>query len=63
MFSEWNLGDWIILIIDILALYIIVRFLSWKVKHKLEEVEQRQKFETRQRKLNRTSMPLDVEDE
>ena len=63
MFSEWSAGDWIILIIDILALYIIVRFLSWKVKHKLEEVEQRQKFETRQRKLNRTSAPLDAEEE
>ena len=63
MFSEWSFGDWIILIIDILALYIIVRFLSWKVKHKLEEVEQRQKFETRQRKLNRTNMTLDTEEE
>ena len=63
MFSDWSAGDWIILIIDILALYIIVRFLSWKVKHKLEEVEQRQKFETRQRKLDRTNPPLAAEDE
>ena len=63
MISEWTAGDWIILIVDILALYIIVRFLSWKVKHKLEEVEQRQKFETRQRKLDRTNKPLVAEDE
>ena len=63
MISEWTAGDWIILAIDILALYIIVRFLSWKVKHKLEEVEQRQKFETRQRKLDRTNKPLVAEDE
>ena len=63
MISEWDAGDWIILIVDILALYIIVRFLSWKVKHKLEEVEQRQKFETRQRKLDRTNKPLVAEDE
>ncbi|RPG69919.1 MAG: hypothetical protein CBC59_003600 [Euryarchaeota archaeon TMED99] len=63
MFSEWSAGDWIILIVDIIALYIIVRFLSWKVKHKLEEVEQRQKFETRQRKLDRTNLPLAAEDE
>ena len=63
MISEWTAGDWIILAIDILALYIIVRFLSWKVKHKLEEVEQRQKFETRQRKLDRTNKPLAAEDE
>tara|TARA_Y100000768_G_C23843765_1_gene617433 strand:+ start:159 stop:350 length:192 start_codon:yes stop_codon:yes gene_type:complete len=63
MFSEWSFGDWIILIIDILALYIIVRFLAWKVKHKLEEVEQRQKFETRRRKLNRTNLLQASEDE
>ena len=63
MFSDWSAGDWIILIIDILALYIIVRFLSWKVKHKLEEVEQRLKYETRQRKLNRTSARVDTEEE
>ena len=63
MFSEWSVGDWIILLVDILALYIIVRFLSWKVKHKLEEVEQRQQFETRRRKLNRTNTPQDFEDE
>ena len=63
MISEWSAGDWIILIVDIIALYIIVRFLSWKVKHKLEEVEQRQKFETRQRKLDRTNKPLVAEDE
>ncbi len=63
MFSEWSVGDWIILLVDILALYIIVRFLSWKVKHKLEEVEQRQQFETRRRKLNRANTPQDFEDE
>tara|TARA_B100000767_G_C19653499_1_gene487833 strand:+ start:180 stop:371 length:192 start_codon:yes stop_codon:yes gene_type:complete len=63
MISDWSIGDWIILLVDILAIYIIVRFLSWKVKHKLEEVEQRQIFETRQRKINRTNMPLDAEDE
>jgi len=63
MFSEWSAGDWIILIVDIVALYIIIRFLSWKVKHKLEEVEQRQKFETRQRKLDRTNPALAAEDE
>ena len=63
MISQWSAGDWIILVVDIIALYIIVRFLSWKVKHKLEEVEQRQKFETRQRKLDRTNKPLVAEDE
>lgn len=63
MILDWGMSDWIILIVDILALYIIIRFLSWKVKHKLEEVEQRQKFETRQRKINQANRPLNSEDE
>lgn len=63
MILDWGMSDWIILIVDILALYIIIRFLSWKVKHKLEEVEQRQKFETRQRKTNQANRPITSEDE
>lgn len=63
MILDWGMSDWIILIVDILALYIIIRFLSWKVKHKLEEVEQRQKFETRQRKINQANRPLTSEEE
>lgn len=63
MILDWGMSDWIILIVDILALYIIIRFLSWKVKHKLEEVEQRQKFETRQRKINQANRHLTSEDE
>ena len=63
MISEWSAGDWIILIVDIIALYIIVRFLSWKVKHKLEEVEQRQMYANRQKKINRQNSTLDPEQE
>ncbi len=60
---NWQTSDWIIFFVDIIALLIVIRFLSWKVSHKLEEVEQRQHFETRQRKLNRANPSLSPEEE
>ena len=60
---NWQTSDWIIFFVDIIALLIVIRFLSWKVSHKLEEVEQRQNFETRQRKLNRANPSSPLEEE
>ncbi|MDP6234434.1 MAG: hypothetical protein QF364_01165 [Candidatus Poseidoniaceae archaeon] len=53
MLFGWGLSDWIILIVDIVAVVLIVRFLSWKIKHKLEEVELRQKHALHQKKHQR----------
>ena len=50
MFDNWTYVEWLILIIDILAVVIVVRFLRNKVKKKLQEVELRQKYQTRQRR-------------
>ena len=50
MLFGWGLSDWIILIVDVVAVVLIVRFLSWKIKHKLEEVELRQKHALHQKK-------------
>lgn len=63
MLFNWEFSDWIVFFVDIVALVIIVRFLSWKVNHKLNEVEQRQRFETRQRKLDRKNQPFTPEEE
>ncbi|HJL97671.1 MAG: hypothetical protein HOL22_07350 [Euryarchaeota archaeon] len=63
MIGNWGANDWIVLIVDIIALYIVIRFLSWKVSHKLTEVEQRQKFERRQRKLNQSNRSFTPEEE
>ncbi|MGYP002809142124 len=60
---NWQFSDWIVFFVDIIAILIVIRFLSWKVSHKLEEVEQRQKFETRQRKLNRANQSFLLEEE
>jgi|TARA_B110000914_G_scaffold150038_1_gene131459 heme exporter protein D len=63
MMFDWGFGDWIVFFVDIIALVIVIRFLYWKVSHKLDEVEQRQKFETRQRKVNRSNQSFTPEEE
>ena len=50
MFSNWTYVEWLILIIDIVAVVIVVKFLRNKIKKKLDEVELRQNFQTRQRR-------------
>jgi|TARA_B100000497_G_scaffold51569_1_gene59398 hypothetical protein len=63
MIGEWIRSNAIILIVDLIGLYIVIRFLSWKVQHKLEEVEQRQIYANRQKKINRQNSTLDPEQE
>ena len=50
MFDNWTYVEWLILIIDILAVVIVVRFLRNKIKRKLHEVELRQNYQTKQRR-------------
>jgi hypothetical protein len=50
MFDNWGITEWFILVIDIAAIIIVVRFLTNKVKTKLAEVEARHAFETQRRK-------------
>ena len=49
MFDDWGLIEWLILVIDILAVAIVVWLLTKKVKGKLAEVEARHAFETQRR--------------
>tara|TARA_B100000963_G_scaffold225650_1_gene196829 strand:- start:749 stop:937 length:189 start_codon:yes stop_codon:yes gene_type:complete len=50
MFDNWTYVEWLILIIDIFAVVIVVRFLRNKIKKKLQEVELRQNYQTKQRR-------------
>tara|TARA_B100000900_G_C20542716_1_gene701212 strand:+ start:1279 stop:1458 length:180 start_codon:yes stop_codon:yes gene_type:complete len=50
MLDNWTYVEWLILIIDILAVVIVVRFLRNKIKKKLQEVELRQNYQTKQRR-------------
>ena len=47
MFDNWGYVEWLILVIDIVAIVIVVRFLRNKIKSKLHEVELRQNLQTR----------------
>ena len=46
MFDNWGFGEWLILLVDIVAVIIVVKFLKNKIKNKLHEVEIRQKNST-----------------
>lgn len=50
MFENWGTTEWFILVVDILAVIIVVRFLRNKIRRKLNEVEVRQGFQTRKRR-------------
>ena len=50
MFENWGTTEWFILVVDIVAVIIVVRFLRNKIRRKLNEVELRQSFQTRQRR-------------
>ena len=47
MFEEWGAVEWILLIVNIVALTIAARFLIWKIKKKFAEVEKRQRHSLR----------------
>ena len=50
MFENWGTTEWFILVVDIVAVIIVVRFLRYKIRRKLNEVELRQSFQTRKRR-------------
>lgn len=50
MFENWGTTEWFILVVDIVAVIIVVRFLKNKIRRKLNEVEVRQSFQTRKRR-------------
>ena len=50
MFENWGTTEWFILVVDIVAVIIVVRFLRNKIRRKLNEAELRQSFQTRQRR-------------
>jgi len=50
MFENWGATEWFILVVDIVAVIIVVRFLRNKIRRKLNEVEVRQGFQTRKRR-------------
>ncbi len=52
MFENWGIVEWLILVIDIVAVVIVISFLKNKIKNKLKEVEHRQNLATMEKRLN-----------
>lgn len=59
MFDSWTASTWLILIIDIVAIVIVVKFLKAKIQHKLKEVEARQAY---QRLMSKQTKQADATD-
>ena len=43
LFEEWGSTEWLLLLVNAIAMYIVVRFLQRKIQRKLNEVEARQR--------------------
>ena len=63
MFDNWSTAEWVILVVDLIAIVIVVRFLSSKVKSKLAEVEERQNISTNRRREAKQAQLRDTESE
>tara|TARA_B100000161_G_scaffold155080_1_gene110482 strand:- start:227 stop:421 length:195 start_codon:yes stop_codon:yes gene_type:complete len=63
MFDNWGAAEWVILVVDLIAIVIVVRFLSSKVKSKLAEVEERQNISTNRRREAKQAQLRDTESE
>jgi hypothetical protein len=55
LFETWGRTEWVLLVVNAIAVYIVVRFLKSRVELKLREVEARQAHERLMRKHGRTS--------
>ena len=63
MFDNWGAAEWVILVVDLIAIVIVVRFLSSRVKSKLAEVEERQNTSTNRRREAKQAQLRDTESE
>jgi hypothetical protein len=50
LFEEWGRTEWLLLVVNTFAMYIVVRFLQRKIQRKLNEVEARQRHHLHQRR-------------
>ena len=53
LFETWGRTEWVLLVVNAIAVYIVVRFLKPRVELKLKEVEARQAHERLMRKQER----------
>jgi len=49
MFEQWGTQEWVLLVFELIAIGLILWFLVWKIRSKLNEVETRHQFVTQRR--------------
>ena len=59
LFETWGRTEWVLLVVNVIAVYIVVRFLKSRVELKLREVEARQAHERLMRKRDRNAQETD----
>ena len=59
LFETWGRTEWVLLVVNVIAVYIVVRFLKSRVELKLREVEARQAHERLMRKRDRNAEEAD----
>ena len=59
LFETWGRTEWVLLVVNLIAVYIVVRFLKSRVELKLREVEARQAHERLMRKRDRNAEETD----
>ena len=59
LFETWGRTEWVLLVVNLIAVYIVVRFLKSRVELKLKEVEARQAHERLMRKRDRNAQETD----
>lgn len=59
LFETWGRTEWVLLVVNVIAVYIVVRFLKSRVELKLREVEARQAHERLMRKRDRNAEETD----
>ncbi len=59
LFETWGRTEWVLLVVNLIAVYIVVRFLKSRVELKLREVEARQAHERLMRKRDRNAQETD----
>ncbi len=61
--ADWTLSDWLILVVDVLAIVVVATFLKRKIQHKLREVEARQAHERLMKKNAKSSASSETRQE
>ena len=59
LFETWGRTEWVLLVVNVIAVYSVVRFLKSRVELKLREVEARQAHERLMRKRDRNTEETD----